>query len=108
MSAAVKDVTDATFDEEVLRARVPVLVDYWAEWCASSTEMVPALEAVADHYGDRLAVTKLDIEANPGTFFRYGAVSIPTQMVFRAGEVVAMNVGALSLPELTTLIESAL
>ena len=108
MNTEIKHITDVTFDADVLGAQLPVLVDYWAEWCVPCKQMAPALEAVAERYADRLAVAKMDVDANPNTHVRYGVRSCPTLMIFRGGEVVATNVGVLTPPRLEAFIEAAL
>jgi thioredoxin 1 len=90
----VMSVTDATFAEEVLQADVPVLVDFTASWCPPCRMIAPVLEAVAEEQAGRLKVVQLDVDADPATAAAYGVLSMPTLMVFRAGEPVKAMVGA--------------
>ncbi len=108
MSANIIHTSDATFDEEVLKADVPVLVDYWAEWCGPCKMIAPVLDEVATEYGDKLRVAKLNIDDNPETPPKYGIRGIPTLMLFKNGNVEATKVGALSKSQLTAFIDSNL
>jgi thioredoxin 1 len=91
---ATKTITDATFDTEVLKNDKPVVVDYWAQWCAPCRMVAPVLEEIAQEHGDKLDVVKLDIDENPETAQRYGIMQIPTLGVFAGGEVVKQIIGA--------------
>ncbi|WP_328905963.1 thioredoxin [Streptomyces sp. NBC_00234] len=90
----VLEVTDATFDEEVLGAGLPVLVEFTADWCGPCRQLAPVLSAVASEESGRLKVVQLDVDANPGITSRYAVLSMPTLMVFHAGEPVKSMVGA--------------
>ena len=92
--ATVK-ITDDSFENEVLKASGPVLVDYWAEWCGPCKQIGPALEEIAAEMGARVTVAKLNIDENPMTPGRYGVRGIPTLMVFKDGKVAATKVGAM-------------
>ena len=108
MSEFIHHVTDATFEPEVLKSDLPVLVDYWAEWCGPCKMIAPALEDVAKAYAGRLTVAKLDIDANPATTSKYGIRGIPTLLLFKGGQVAAQKVGALSKSQLTAFVDSNL
>jgi thioredoxin 1 len=91
---ATRAVTDATFDTEVLANSKPVIVDYWAEWCGPCRQVAPVLEEIANEYGDKIDVVKLNIDENPNISTRYRIMAIPTMSVFQNGEVVKQIVGA--------------
>ncbi len=88
-------VTDESFEQDVLKADKPVLVDFWAEWCGPCKQIAPALEAIAEELADYVTVAKLNIEESPTTPSRYGVRGIPTMMLFRGGQMAAMKVGAM-------------
>lgn len=106
MSDAIVHTSDTSFSDDVLGSDKPVLVDYWAEWCGPCKMIAPILEEIADEYGDRIKVCKMDIDANQGTPPKYGIRGIPTLMLFKNGEVEATKVGALSKNQLAAFIES--
>ena len=106
MSDLVLHVSDDDFDETVLKADGPVLVDYWAEWCGPCKMIAPILDAIARDYEGRLTVVKINIDDNPLTPQHYGVRGIPTLMLFKDGEVEATKVGALPKSELTKFIEN--
>ena len=108
MSEHIIEVSDDSFEQEVLNAGEPVLVDYWAEWCGPCKTIAPALEEIAGEYAGKLKVVKLNIDDNPGTPPRFGIRGIPTLMLFKAGEVEATKVGALSKSQLTAFIDSSI
>jgi thioredoxin 1 len=87
------EVTDATFADEVLGSEVPVLVDFWAPWCAPCHKLVPILDDLAAEYGDRLHIVKLNVDDNPETGRAYNIQAMPTLTVFRKGEVIGSMVG---------------
>lgn len=101
-------VSDDSFDDNVLRAEGPVLVDYWADWCAPCKTVGPLVDAATDRYAGHLTVAKLDVDANPDTPARYGIRGIPTLMLFRDGEPVETQVGAVSQGQLDAFIEQYL
>jgi len=108
VSDKIIELSDDTFEQEVLKSDVPVLVDYWAEWCGPCKMIAPVLEEVAGDYDGRLKVAKLNIDDNPDTPPAYGIRGIPTLMLFKNGEVEATKVGAVSKSQLTAFIDSNL
>ncbi|KAB7622996.1 thioredoxin TrxA [Alkalilimnicola sp. S0819] len=108
MSGKIVHVTDATFEDEVINSSEPVLVDYWAEWCGPCKMIAPILDEVAEQYGDKLKVVKLNIDENPETPPKFGIRGIPTLMLFKAGAVEATKVGALSKSQLSAFVDSNL
>lgn len=92
---AAPQVTDKTFDQEVLKSQEPVLVDFFAEWCGPCKAMAPALDQVASEMKGKLKVVKVDVDQNPGITAKYAIRAMPTLMVFKGGQVVGQNVGAL-------------
>jgi thioredoxin 1 len=108
VSDSIVQLTDESFEEEVLRAAGPVLVDYWADWCGPCKMIAPILDEIATEYQGRVKVAKLNIDENPKTPPVYGIRGIPTLMLFRGGEVEATKVGAVSKSQLTAFIDSNL
>lgn len=108
MSNLVKTVTDAEFEVEVLQSETPVLIDCWAEWCGPCKMIAPILDEVAESYGDKLKIMKLNIDENPLTPPKFGIRGIPTLLLFKQGSVEATKVGALSKSQLTAFLDSHL
>ena len=106
MSGNIVNVTDDTFDAEVLQGSEPVLVDYWAEWCGPCKMIGPVLEEVAEEFDGKVRVAKLNIDDNPTTPPKFGIRGIPTLMLFKDGAVEATKVGAVSKSELVAFINS--
>ena len=105
-SELITHVSDATFQADVLDAKAPVLVDFWAEWCGPCKMIAPILDDVAKDYAGKLKVAKLNIDDNQETPAKYGIRGIPTLMLFKGGNVEATKVGALSKSQLTAFIDS--
>ena len=105
MSEFVKEVSDSSFEKDVLGADKPVLVDFWAEWCAPCRMLAPTVNAVAEQYGDNAGVVKLNVDDNPSTAQRYGIKGIPTLILFREGKEVERVVGATSKESITRMID---
>ncbi len=108
MSGDIINVTDGSFEDEVLKADGPVLVDYWAPWCGPCKMIAPILEEVSKEYEGKLKIAKINIDENPDTPRKYGVRGIPTLTVFKNGAVEATKVGALSKSQLTAFLDSTI
>lgn len=108
MAGNVHSVNDLNFDTEVLQSDVPVLVDFTATWCGPCRQISPLVEQLAGEYAGRVKVTKLDIDESPGTAQKFGIRGVPTLYVFKGGEVVAQQVGAVPKNMIAQLVERAL
>jgi thioredoxin 1 len=97
--------TDTSFDTDVLKADVPVLVDFWAEWCGPCRMMSPTVDAIANDYQGRLKVGKLNVDENNGTASRYQVRGIPMLLLFKGGKVVDQRVGAMGKSEVQKMID---
>src|SRR6266567_502841 len=105
MSEKVREVNYSSFEKEVLQAAKPVLVDFWAEWCAPCRMLAPTVEAVATQYGESATVVKLNVDDNPATASGYGIKGIPTLILFKQGQEVERVVGATSRDSIARIIE---
>jgi len=105
---ATRSVTDRSFNEDVLGAGKPVLVDFWAEWCGPCRMIAPALEEISNELGDRVEIVKLNIDEDPVTPARYGVRGIPTMILFKNGEPAATRVGAAPKSQLQGWLEGVL
>ena len=108
MSDNIINVTDSTFEQEVLSSDIPVLLDYWAEWCGPCKMIAPILNDIADEYSGKIKVAKLNIDENPGTPAKFGVRGIPTLMIFKSGSIEATKVGAMSKSQLSAFIDSTI
>ena len=108
MSDTIKHISDASFDDDVVKSSTPVLVDYWAEWCGPCRMIAPILDEVSKEYQGRLTVTKMNVDENQATPAKFGIRGIPTLMVFKNGAVVGTKVGAVSKSQLTSFIEESI
>jgi thioredoxin 1 len=97
--------TDASFDSDVLKSDVPVLVDFWAMWCGPCRMMGPTIDQVATEYAGKVKVGKLDVDSNQATAMRYGIRGIPTLLLFKGGKVVDQKVGAIGKPEFAKMLD---
>ena len=107
-SEAIKHISDASFETDVLKSGTPVLVDYWAEWCGPCKAIAPILEEVAKDYGQRLQIAKMNVDDNRDVPAKFGIRGIPTLMLFKDGQLAATKVGALSKSQLNAFLEGHL
>jgi thioredoxin 1 len=106
--AEITDVTDATFEAEVLKSETPVLVDFWAEWCAPCRAIAPIVKELAEQHGEKLKVVKINIDESPETPGSYGIRSIPTVLAFKDGQVVSQLTGARPKADFEDLVKGVL
>jgi thioredoxin 1 len=100
--------TDSTWNEDVLNAEVPVLVDFWAEWCGPCRMMTPTVDAIATDYAGRVKVGKVNVDENGGTAMRYNIRGIPTLLLFKGGQIVEQKVGAVGKTDVQKMLEAHL
>ena len=106
MSESILHVTDSSFEDEVLKSELPVIIDFWAEWCGPCKMIAPILDQIADQYKGKLTVAKINIDDNQDTPATYGVRGIPTLILFKNGEAAATKVGAVSKSQLEAFIDT--
>jgi thioredoxin 1 len=104
---ASKPVTDSSFEDDVLKSSQPVLVDFWAEWCQPCKQIGPSLEEISEELGEKITITKLNIDENPKIPGQFGVRGIPTLMIFKDGEMSSMKVGAMPKGKIVEWIEES-
>ena len=107
-SDTIKHVTDASFEDDVVKSSNPVLVDFWAEWCAPCKMIAPMLNEIADEYQGKVTIAKLNIDESPKTPLRFNVRGIPTLILFKNGQVEGQKVGALRKTDLAAFLDSKL
>jgi thioredoxin 1 len=106
--SAIVHTSDATFDHDVLKSEMPVLLDFWAEWCGPCKAITPILDDAADVYHDKIRIAKLNVDENPTTAARFRIRSIPTLFMFKNGKVAAEKVGAVTKSQLAAFLDTQL
>jgi thioredoxin 1 len=107
-NAAIKHISDASFDSDVLQSSTPVLVDYWAEWCGPCKMIAPVLDEMASTYAGKLQIAKMNVDENRDIPAKFGIRGIPTLMLFKNGELAATKVGAMSKAQMEQFINQQL
>ncbi len=105
MSENIVHVNESNFDEEVLNSNVPVLVDFWAEWCGPCKMIAPILDELASEYGEKLKICKIDVDSNPEIAPKFGIRGIPTLIMFKDGNAESTKVGAVSKSQLVEFVD---
>ncbi len=108
MSEHIVDITDSSFDAEILKSDKPVLVDFWASWCAPCKAIAPIIEEMASTHSDTIKIAKMNVDENPSTPGKYGVRGIPTLILFKNGEVVDQVVGSVPKGQIQELINKGL
>lgn len=108
MSDKIIHLTDDSFENDVIKSALPVVVDFWAEWCGPCKMIAPILDDIADEYADKVTIAKMNVDANSVSPAKYGVRGIPTLLIFKNGELASTKVGALSKTQLKEFIDTAL
>ena len=108
MKGSVVHVTESNFEEEVVKSDVPVLVDFWAEWCGPCKMIAPILDEIAKEYGERLKICKIDVDSNPEIAPKFGIRGIPTLIMFKNGNAESTKVGAVSKNQLIEFVDEVI
>ena len=108
MAGKIVEITDSTFEQEVLQSEVPVLVDFWAPWCGPCRAIAPVVDELANEYADKLRVAKCNVDDNPKTPSRYGIRAIPTLIIFKGGNVSEQITGAVAKSQIAAAVEKAM
>ena len=104
---ATFNVTDATFDEQVIKSSVPVVIDFWAEWCGPCKQIGPALEELSEEYGEKIKIAKINVDENPDSPSKLGVRGIPALFIFKNGEMVSSKIGAAPKTDLKNWIDES-
>lgn len=108
MAGKIVEISDGTFEQEVLQSEVPVLVDFWAPWCGPCRAIAPVVDELANEYADKLKVAKCNVDDNPKTPSRYGIRAIPTLIIFKGGNVSEQITGAVAKSQIAAAVEKAM